>query len=52
MSETRKRGRIETETGKECPIAPGSLRRDEETKAYTEKLQIMEGLGAIVLNSR
>lgn len=41
MSVAKKKGRIEKKLGKECQIAHGSPRRDEDTKAYTKNLQIL-----------
>lgn len=40
MNITKKKGRIGTELGKECQIAHGSPRRDEDTKAYSKNLQL------------
>lgn len=40
-----------TELGKECQIAHGSPRSDEETKAFTEKLQMLWWVRDVVLNS-
>lgn len=41
MNITKKKGRIETDIGKECQIAHGSPRRDEGAKAYAKNLQVL-----------